>query len=161
MVDIHPYNDQDANKVWAILESVFRAGETYTIDPKISRDDALTYWTGGTHHAFVAGAGLGTYYIRPNQAGNGDHICNCGYITAPAAQGKGIARAMLEDSFIRARKMGFLAMQYNFVLANNNRALDTWARYGFSQIGRIPDAFRHPKDGMVDAVIMHRRLDLE
>ena len=158
MVDIHPYSDQDANKVWAILEPVFRAGETYTIDPKISRDDALSYWTGGPHHAFVAGAGLGTYYIRPNQAGNGDHICNCGYITAPAAQGKGIARAMLEDSFIRARKMGFLAMQYNFVVDTNTRAIATWQKAGFDIVGRLPGAFAHPRLGEVDALVMYRRL---
>ena len=158
MVEIKAYQPSDADAVWSILKPVFRSGETYAIDPAISRMDALAYWTGGTHNAFVADENLGTYYIRPNQAGNGDHICNCGYITAPASQGKGIARAMLEDSFDRARDMGFLAMQYNFVLANNQRALNTWERYGFEQIGRIPNAFRHPADGFVDAVIMYRSL---
>ncbi|MEM7240739.1 MAG: N-acetyltransferase [Pseudomonadota bacterium] len=159
---IRPTQSQDHDSIWVILKPIFRAGETYSIDPNISRVDALAYWTGGTHRAFVAEEGsgiLGTYYIRPNQGGHGRHICNCGYMTAPVAQGKGVARAMLEHSLKTAPEMGFRAMQYNFVLANNHRAMDIWMRYGFEQIGRIPEAFDHPKDGFVDAYILYKRLE--
>ena len=156
---IRPAKKEDGPAIWDILRPIFRAGETYTIDPAISREDALGYWT--AHQAFVAeqaGTVLGTYYMRPNQQGGGSHICNCGYATAPAAQGKGIARAMLAHSLAVAPKAGFEAMQYNFVLANNSRAVDTWMRAGFTQIGRIPRAFKHPRDGYVDALILHKGL---
>ena len=162
MTEIRPSQAADHDQIWCILKPIFRAGETYSIDPEISREDAIAYWTGGSHTAFVAedqGDILGTYYIRPNQGGHGAHICNCGYMTAPAAQGKGIARAMLEHSLVEAPKMSFRAMQYNFVLANNARALDIWKRYGFEEIGRIPQAFDHPKDGFVDAFILYKLLD--
>ena len=161
MTEIRPATQEDRAEIWAILKPVFRAGETYAIDPNISRDDALAYWTSGGHKAFVYVAGgevLGTYYIRPNQAGHGAHICNCGYITAQSAQGRGVARAMLEHSLELAPQLGYHAMQYNFVLANNHRALATWARYGFAEIGRIPDAFNHPRDGLIDAVILYRKV---
>ena len=142
-----------------MLEPVFRAGDTYAIDPAISREDALAYWC--AHHAYVAEVGgtpLGTFYIRPNQQGGGAHVCNCGYITARAAQGKGIARAMLAFSLDEARRLGFEAMQYNFVLATNARAIETWRRAGFGEIGRIPRAFRLPGGAYTDALILHRFL---
>ena len=142
-----------------MLGPVFRAGDTYAIDPSISREDAMAYWT--AHHAYVAeenGAPLGTFYIRPNQQGGGAHVCNCGYITAEKAQGKGVARAMLTFSLAEAKRLGFEAMQYNFVLATNTRAIATWERAGFDTIGRLPRAFLHPQAGYVDALVMYLEL---
>ncbi len=156
-MQIRPFaGDEDA--VWAMLEPVFRAGDTYAIDPEISREDALAYWT--AHHAYVAeleGVAVGTFYIRPNQQGGGAHVCNCGYITARGAEGKGVARGMLAFSLEEAKRLGFEAMQFNFVLADNIRAVATWERAGFQQIGRIPLAFRKG-EAYVDALILHRFL---
>ncbi len=156
---IRPVEARDFDALWSMLKPVFRAGDTYAIDPAISRDNAFAYWT--AHHAYVAelgGAPVGTFYIRPNQQGGGAHVCNCGYITARAAEGKGVARAMLAFSLKEAKRLGFEAMQYNFVLATNTRAIDTWARAGFTQIGRIPRAFRLPDGTCTDALILHRFL---
>lgn len=150
----------DATAIWDILRPVFRAGDTYTVDPKISRDDALAYWS--AHQTFVAeidGEILGTYYMRPNQQGGGSHVCNCGYATAPKAQGRGIARAMLHHSFQAATDAGYEAMQFNFVLANNTRAVDTWKRAGFTEIGCIPKAFKMPDLSYVDAYIFYKFLE--
>ncbi len=163
MTTIRAATLDDHDAIWAILEPVFRAGDTYTIDPDIPRDDALGYWCGPTHHTFVCdsdGEILGTYYIRRNQAGGGSHVCNCGYITAPAAQGRGVARAMLDHSLVEAPRLGFRAMQYNFVVATNTRAIATWERAGFRIIGRLPGAFLHPEDGYVDALVMWRDLEV-
>ncbi|MEM6826218.1 MAG: GNAT family N-acetyltransferase [Pseudomonadota bacterium] len=160
-VHIRSARKTDHEAVWAILEPVFRAGDTYTIDPEISAEDALAYWCGPAHSTFVAEAGgvvLGTYYLRQNQGGGGGHVCNCGYVTAPAAQGKGIARAMLTHSLTQARRDGYRAMQYNFVVATNRRAISTWERAGFRTVGRLPGAFDHPREGMVDALVMWREL---
>ncbi len=159
MMQIRALEDRDADALWSMLRPVFRAGDTYAIDPGISRDDALAYWT--AHHVYVAelnGAPVGTFYIRPNQQGGGAHICNAGYVTAEEAQGKGVARAMLAFSLEEAKRLGFEAMQYNFVLASNTRAIDTWRRAGFAEIGRIPRAFRLPDGTYTDALILHRFL---
>ncbi len=149
----------DRPAIWAILHPIFRAGETYAVDPNISETDALSYWTGGSHSAFVVeddGQIFGTYFICPNQSGNGAHICNCGFATHVDAQGKGIARTMIEHSLVTAKNTGFHAMQFNFVLASNTRAVATWERYGFDTVGRIPEAYNHPQDGYVDALIMYK-----
>jgi ribosomal protein S18 acetylase RimI-like enzyme len=161
MIDIRPATPVDAPAIWSILEPVFRAGDTYTIARDIAEADALAYWCAKHHETFVATDGadvLGTYYLRANQAGGGDHVANCGYMTSSKAQGRGIARTMLEHSLFRARDRGFLAMQFNFVVSTNERAIKTWEAYGFSKLGRIPLGFKHPTLGFVDAFVMHKQL---
>lgn len=160
-VEIRPAASKDHDAIWGLLEPVFRAGDTYAIDPDISRDAALAFWTGPHHSVFLAKVAkdiLGTYFMRPNQGGGGRHVCNCGYVTSSAAQGKGIARAMMTHSFSEARRQGYRAMQYNFVVETNSRAIDIWTRAGFETVGRLPKAFIHPTKGYVDALVMTKDL---
>ena len=159
--EIRRAGPEDADTVWAMLKPVFRAGDTYLIDPDISRKDALAYWMGASHGVYLAesdGTVLGTYYLRRNQGGGGSHVCNCGYITAAAARGRGVARAMLTHSLDTAKAEGFRAMQYNCVVATNTRAVSTWDRAGFQTVGRLPGAFHHPHEGYVDALVMWKDL---
>lgn len=152
-------NDNDA--IWKVLEPVIRAGETYTLPQDMPREEALAYWWTPGHDVFVfeeSGEVLGTYYLRANQKGGGAHVANCGYITAPWAAGRGIARAMCLHSLERARSRGFRAMQFNFVVSSNERAVRLWQSLGFEIVGRIPAAFLHPSRGAVDALVMYRRL---
>jgi GNAT superfamily N-acetyltransferase len=161
MTTIRVATTADASAIWSILRPVFRAGETYTILRDVDEADAIAYWCGRNHETFVAEDNanvLGTYYLRANQAGGGDHVANCGYMTSPQAQGRGIARLMLEHSLIRAKERGFRAMQYNFVVSTNERAIKTWEAYGFAKVGCLPLAFRHPTLGYVDAFVMYRQL---
>jgi ribosomal protein S18 acetylase RimI-like enzyme len=151
----------DDDAVWRILEPVIRAGETYVLPREMSRDQALAYWRSPGHAVFVAedgGAVVGTYYLRANQQGGGAHVANCGYMTAGDAQGRGVAQAMCEHSLGEARRRGFRAMQFNFVVGSNERAVRLWQRLGFAVVGRLPGAFAHPRLGFVDALVMHRML---
>jgi len=160
-IKITPATSADEECIWALLQPVFSAGDTYAVDPLIDREAAIAYWMEADKTAFILrieGQAVGTYYIRPNQPGGGAHICNCGFITAPSARGKGVARRMLDHALIEAKQQGYRAMQFNFVLASNQRALAIWQRYGFATIGLIPQAFLHPKQGYVDALILHRSL---
>lgn len=155
---IRPYDRRDADALWALLEPVFRAGDTYAIEPDISRQDALAYWT--AHQTFIAeeGVALGTFYIRPNQRGGGAHVANAGFITSPAARGRGLARKMLHHAEDRARALGFRAMQFNFVVATNAGALHIWFSEGYAEVGRLPGAFHHPTEGYVDALVLYKHL---
>jgi ribosomal protein S18 acetylase RimI-like enzyme len=140
---------------------MIRAGETYTLERNMTRSDALEFWRLPAHEVFVAdhgGAIAGTYYLQANQRGGGSHVANCGYVTAPWAFGRGIARTMCAHSLDRARERGFLAMQFNFVVATNERAVRVWQSFGFEIVGRLPGAFNHPSLGYVDALVMYRKL---
>ena len=137
----------DDDALWRILEPVFRAGETYPIPREVSRAEALAYWRDPAHEVFVAEADgriVGTYYLRANNRGGGDHVANCGYVVAADANGRGVARAMCAHSLARALERGFTAMQFNFVIASNERAVRLWQACGFQIVGRLPGVFRHP-----------------
>jgi len=151
----------DADSIWSILEPTIRAGETYTLPRAMPRQEALEYWFAPQHEVFVAQAdaqALGTYFLQPNQLGGGSHVANCGYVTAPWATGRGVARAMCANSLERARERGFTAMQFNFVVSTNDRAVALWRSFGFEIVGRLPGAFHHPTAGFVDAFVMYRSL---
>ncbi|MFM5923865.1 MAG: N-acetyltransferase family protein [Novosphingobium sp.] len=158
---IRPARSEDRGAIWAILEPVIRAGETYALDSDMGEAAALAYWLDEAHSTFVfegeAGI-LGTYYLRRNHAGGGSHVSNCGYMVAPAARGKGVARAMCAHSLDEARRRGFNAMQFNFVVATNVGAIGLWQVMGFAVVGTLPDAFRHPSRGLTDALVMFRSL---
>jgi GNAT superfamily N-acetyltransferase len=156
---IREADGSDADAIWAMLEPVFRAGNTYAIDRDIPRAAALGYWMG--EHVFIAeeeGQPLGTFYIQRNRPGGGAHYCNCGFVTAPGAEGRGVARGMLERALDTARALGFEAMVFNFVVASNTRAVALWQRYGFKEVGRVPGAFRGSAGKEADALVMFRRL---
>jgi len=161
MTSIRSAAPEDDDAIWAILEPAFRAGETYPIPRDISRADALAYWRTSGNDVLVAeedGAVVGTYYLRANNKGGGAHVANCGYMVAPVAMGHGVARAMCLDSLERAKRRGFSAMQFNFVISTNSRAVMLWQRCGFEVCGMLPGAFDHPEHGKVDALVMFRRL---
>jgi ribosomal protein S18 acetylase RimI-like enzyme len=152
---------EDRTSIWSIIRPVIQAGDTYTLDPTIGEANALAYWLGTDKETFVAeedGRVIGTYYMRPNQAGGGSHVCNCGYMTSRSAMGRGVARAMCNHSLAHARFRGYRAMQFNFVVSTNERAVRLWETMGFEIVGRLPLAFHHPSLGYVDALVMFQHL---
>lgn len=151
----------DTGAIWRIIGPTIRAGETYALDRDLPEAAALNYWMGPDRETFVAevhGQILGSYFIRANQAGGGAHVCNCGYMTAAEAAGRGVARAMCAHSLDHARSAGFRAMQFNFVVSTNTRAVKLWQTMGFDIVGRLPGAFAHPTEGDVDALVMFQTL---
>jgi len=161
MLTVRAARADDREAIWAILEPVIRAGDTYTLPRQMSRDEALAYWNASGHEVFVAeedGHVIGTYFLRANQAGGGSHVANCGYITAADRRGKGVARAMCGHSLERAKGRGFRAMQFNFVVSSNERAVRLWKSLGFEIVGRLPEAFLDPSGDYRDAYVMYRLL---
>jgi len=161
MLTVREARADDADAVWSILEPVIRAGETYTLPRDLGCDQALSFWFAKGHEVFVAekdGVVAGTYFLRANQGGGGSHVANCGYVTARQATGKGVARAMCAHSLEHAKKRGFRAMQFNFVVSSNERAVRLWQSFGFEIVGRLPGAFLLPTVGYTDAYVMYREL---
>ncbi len=158
---IRPAELMDGDAVWSVIEPIIRDGETYTLAIDMTREDALAYWFSEEHEVFVAedeNKVVGSYYLKANHSGGGKHVGNCGYVTAAWATGRGVAKTMLDHSIERAKERGFRAMQFNFVVSSNERAVKLWQRNGFEIVGRLPEAFLHPTLGYVDAYVMFRKL---
>lgn len=171
-IKIRLFQKSDWDQVWHIIEPVFRAGETYAFPREISETDAHKAWIETPAHTYVVEDQengilgtrilgpriLGTYYLKPNQAGSGAHVCNCGYIVAESARGMGIASEMCRHSQAEALSKGYKAMQYNLVVSTNESAVRLWKKLGFEIVGTLPKAFQHPRLGLVDAYVMYKLL---
>jgi RimJ/RimL family protein N-acetyltransferase len=162
-LSIAEQTETDWTDVWPVLESAFRAGESYPLPREVSEVDAKAYWIKTDGYNAIArdeaGDIVGVYYLRPDQGGPGDHICNAGYVIAEAARSRGYAVALCRHSQEQAFAMGFTGMKFNLVVVSNQAAIAAWHKAGMVIIGTVPRAFRHPQLGLVDAHIMFRRLD--
>jgi L-amino acid N-acyltransferase YncA len=174
--------DADRDAIWNIFHEVVAAGDTYALDPHMSREDALKYWFASGTHTYVAEGDavgdsaavhgkptaspttirarqiLGTYIVRPNQAGGGSHVANAAFMVPAIARGRRIGRAMAEHCLNEARRLAFHAMQFNFVISTNTAAIRLWHELGFKIVGTLPDVFHHPEKGYVDVYVMYRSL---
>ena len=159
---IRPATEADRDAIWNIFREVVAAGDTYALDPNISRKDALAYWFAPGTHTYVAEEpriGIaGTYILRPNQSGGGAHVANAGFMVSAGARGRGIGRAMAEHCLSDARRRGFRAMQFNYVISTNTAAIRLWQDLGFEIVGTLASAFCHPAKGYVDVYVMYRSL---
>lgn len=158
---IRPSTETDWSDVWGLFHSVAAGGNVFAYDETTTEDVARKTWFAPPAACFIAeidGQFAGTYYVRPNAAGRGNHVANAGYMVAQAFRGRGLARALCEHSLDVARQLGFTAVQFNFVVASNAAAVRVWEACGFVTVGRVPGAFRHKELGFVDALVMHRRL---
>ena len=182
---IRPATGGDHDAIWKIFRDVIAAGDTYPLDPNISREEGLAYWFQRQAHVYVAEeiAGpvgeavgfpgtatpsptassqdrhvVGSYTLHQNQAGGGAHVANAGFIVRADARGQGIGRGMGEHCLSEARRLGFRALQFNFVVSTNESAVKLWRELGMKIVGTLPGAFRHPSKGYVDVYVMYRSL---
>ena len=159
---IREANDRDRNAIWEIFRATVAPGDVFVYDPNTPREDAEAYWFAKGTRSYVAeqdGKIVGSYILRSNRPGLGDHVANAGFMVGPAARGLGVGRAMGEHALEEARRLGYRAMQFNFVISTNESAVHLWQQLGFRIVGTLPGAFRHARKGFVDAYVMFRSLD--
>ena len=161
-MNIREVTRDDFDRIWPIFHEIVAAGDTYAYPRDTTREQAMELWLDAPRNTYLVeedGQVLGTYYIKTNQAGPGAHVCNCGYMVASAARGRGLATTLCEHSQEVAKKLGYKAMQFNFVAASNEGAVRLWNKLGFATVGRLPKAFQHPSRGYVDALVMYKWLE--
>ena len=161
VLKIRPATPADEDAIWEMFHEVIAAGDVFAFDPAMTRADGLAFWGGEGKHTYVAeeaGRVCGSYYLKANQPGGGAHVVNAGYMVPAAVRGKQVGRAMGVHSLDEARRLGFRAMQFNFVVSTNESAVHLWKELGFAVVGTLPGAFRHPAKGYVDVYVMFRSL---
>lgn len=160
-LNIRAATDRDQDAVWQIFRATIAPGDAFVYEPTTPRDEALAYWFAENTRSYVAerkGKIVGSYILRPNRPGLGNHVANAGFMVDPAARGLGVGRAMGEHALAEARRLGYRAMQFNFVISTNDSAVRLWQTLGFQIVGTLPGAFRHAVKGFVDAYVMFRLL---
>lgn len=161
MAEIRHANESDKPAIWQIIKAVIAGGDTYVFSPDTTEDEMMAFWFTPDKHNYVAvndGEVVATFWLRANNPGLGKHVGNAAYMVSPDAHGKGIGKQIALWSLDEARRLGFSAMQFNFVVRSNTHAVKLWQDIGFEIIGEIPDAFAHSKNGLTNAYIMYRKL---
>jgi len=161
-MQIRKATEADFVAMWGIFHAVVASGDTYVFSPNTSREEAHIYWLGPDIASYVAEIGgniAGFYKLIPNQRDLGSHVANASFMVNPAAHGRGVGKAMGQHCLVEAKKAGYLAMQFNFVVSTNKTAVQLWKKLGFAIVGTLPKAFKHAALGYVDAYVMHRFLE--
>jgi L-amino acid N-acyltransferase YncA len=150
----------DWDAIWPFFRDVVRAQETYTYDPETTYDAGRALWMEmPPSRTAVAvdddGTVLGSSKMGPNKPGPGAHIGTASFMVSPAARGRGVGRALAEDMVRWHREHGFHGIQFNAVVETNTSAVRLWQALGFTIVGTVPDAFRHPVHGLVGLHVMY------
>jgi ribosomal protein S18 acetylase RimI-like enzyme len=128
----------------------------------VTRQVAFNYWFGDGVTSFVVEENdriIGMYKIIANQCDRGSHVANASFMIDPGCSGRGVGKTLALHCLQEAKKSGYLAMQFNFVVSTNDAAIALWRKLGFKTVGTLPKAFLHQQLGYVDALVMHRFLD--
>jgi GNAT superfamily N-acetyltransferase len=152
-IAVGPLRPDEQGLLYEVFRGVVESGDGFPHAPPLTREVFDELWAGPSTAAIAArvdGRLAGAYYLKPNFPGRASHIANAGYVVAEGSRGRGVGRALVEDSIARAPLLGYDAVQFNLVFASNPaRAL--YEELGWREIGRVPDAV-----GGEDAVIYWR-----
>ncbi len=144
-VQVRPYEERDLPSMTAIWNRVVMDGQAFPQDEPVSDDEAKEFF-GSFEHCGVAetpdGRIVGMYEIRPNNVGRCGHIANASYAVDPDSRGMHVGRAMVSDSLVKAKELGFRIMQFNAVVKENANARHLYESLGFNLVGEIPGGFR-------------------
>jgi L-amino acid N-acyltransferase YncA len=158
-MEIRDAVDADWPGIWGFMRPILTAGDTYCWPTDTTEEVGRAWWMtkpgGRVLVAVDDGSVLGTAERHPNQPAAGSHVANAGFMVAPAVSGRGIGRALARRVLDAAVEDGYAAMQFNAVVETNENAIRLWESLGFTTLATVPEAFRHPRHGLVGLRIMH------
>jgi ribosomal protein S18 acetylase RimI-like enzyme len=155
-------SDSDWPQMWPIFEAIVATGTSYGFVPGTSAEEGRPYWFGPDIVTWVVeddGRIVGFYKMTTNRTGLGSHVANASFMVDPECRGKRIGETLGRHCLREAKRAGYLAMQFNFVVSTNTAAVALWEKLGFAIVGTVPKAYRHSELGLVDTYVMHRFLD--
>lgn len=154
--------ESDFSAMWPIFQEVVSSESTYVFAADTNYEDAYAYWFAPGVTSYVAedeGKIVAMYKLVQNQRDLGGHVSNASFMVHSSGSGKGLGRKLGTHCLQEAKKAGYLAIQFNFVVSTNTAAVSLWQKLGFSIVGTLPKVFAHKELGLVDAYVMHRFLD--
>ena len=160
-VIIRAATDDDWPRIWPFFAAIVAAGETYAFPTDLTLATARPLWMeqppGLTVVAVEGDVVLGSAKMGPNRPARGSHVSTASFMVDPAAQGRGVGRALGTYVVEWARAAGYRSMQFNAVVETNVAAVALWQALGFEILATVPEAFDHPIHGLVGLHVMFQR----
>jgi L-amino acid N-acyltransferase YncA len=153
---------EDWPRIWPFFIQIVEAGETYAYPDGMTPETARPLWMEEPPgHVVVAVQDdrvVGSAKMGPNRPGRGAHVATASFMVDPAHHGRGVGRALGEYAVEWARAAGYRSMQFNAVVETNTGAVALWQSLGFEILATVPEAFDHPRNGLVGLHVMYRTL---
>lgn len=159
---VRPATAQDWEQIFPFWSRIVDEGCTYAYPAGLTSEQAKALWMeappGRTVVATDGPRILGTAKMGPNRPGRGAHVATASFMVDEGQQARGVGRILAEDMIRWARVEGYHGIQFNAVVETNRAAVRLWRSLGFEIIGTVPEAFDHPKEGLVGLHVMYLRL---
>ncbi|MBL6445216.1 GNAT family N-acetyltransferase [Fulvivirga sp. 29W222] len=158
---IRAAKSRDVDQIWDIIHKVIKSGDSYAFAPDSSKEKMLAYWMAEKMYTYVAEyqkSIVGTFFITDNQPGLGSHVANAGYMVHPNLRGLGLGKKLGQFSIKEAKRLGYHALQFNFVVKSNITAISLWKSLDFQIVGEIPNAYQHQQSGLTNVYVLYREL---
>jgi len=160
---IRTAGDEDWPRIWPFFRAIVEGGETYAYPDAMTPEMGQSLWMEHPPgHTVVAvdeqNAVLGSAKMGPNRPGRGAHVATASFMVDPSRSGRGVGRALGDYAVQWARAAGYRSMQFNAVVETNTAAVALWQSLGFEILATVPEAFDHPRHGLVGLQVMYLRL---
>lgn len=156
-MDIIKYEKKYAREAASVWNEVVEGGIAFPQENVMDEREADEFFSSQSYTALAIdenGEVTGLYILHPNNVGRCGHICNASYAVRSDMRGKHIGEALVSDCIKKAAEIGFGILQFNAVVATNKAALALYKKFGFVQLGTIPNGFRL-KSGEYEDIIPH------
>lgn len=144
---------EDWPEIFGFYRKIMDEGQTYAFPQGQSLEEARPWWMeaspGQTVVAEEGGRIIGSAKMGPNKPGAGSHIATASFLVDPEARSRGVGRALGRYVIEWARRENYHGIQFNAVVETNKAAVHLWQSLGFTILGTVPEAFRHPTHGLV------------
>jgi L-amino acid N-acyltransferase YncA len=151
---VRAYRETDIPRMRSIWNEVVEEGKAFPQTECLSDTQAISFFAGQRFCGVAEEQGTikGMYILHPNNVGRVGHIANASYAVDSRFQGRGVGKALVQDSLSRLPRFGFRIMQYNAVVATNSAAIHLYESFGFQRLGTIHGGFHMP-DGSYEDII--------
>lgn len=159
MIIVRKATELDIDKVWIFFKKIIKREDSFIFYANTKKRQFKEFWFTKFAEQFVAEENdviIGAYYIKPNHIDLGSHVANCGYMTNPDFEGKGVGEILCKHSIKQAKILSYIAIQFNIVVSKNESAVRLWRKCGFEIIGIVPKGFRYKNNYFVETYIMYK-----
>ena len=157
-IEVRACEPADVPAMTAIWNEVVEDGVAFPQTEPLAADESEAFFASQTFTGVAVDRDteevLGLYTLHPNNIGRCGHLCNASYAVASAARRKRVGERLVTHCLAQASPCRFRILQFNAVVATNERARRPYERLGFVSLGTIPGGFLM-KDGHYEDICLY------
>lgn len=157
MITIREFKEKDIPQLTALWNEVTAEGNSFPGDKILTEQEAQGMFARQTLTAVAEREGklVGFYILHPNHEGHCAHVANASYGVTGSCRGESIGEQLVRHSLAMTKEKGFVALQFNAVVATNFAAIRLYLKLGFTVVGTIPNGYRFSDGTFADLLLFY------